>query len=193
MKPMTAKTARPRAVKPTRPVRKATSGAPTSPIERAQPVFYSPDNYRPDESVGYLMRRILNTVSLEVERELEPSGLTNAQWVPLLKLYMGVASTVAELARECQLDAGGMTRLLDRLESKGLLRRVRSSEDRRVVNLELTDEGRIAAKKIPAVLCGVQNAHMRGFTVEEWQLLKNLLRRILDNALAIQAEKESQQ
>ena len=88
--------------------------------------------------------------SQEVERELEPSGLTNAQWVPLLKLYMGSASTVAELARECQLDAGGMTRLLDRLETKGLVRRVRSSEDRRVVNLELTEPGRAAAKHIPA-------------------------------------------
>jgi DNA-binding MarR family transcriptional regulator len=155
--------------------------------------FYRPDTYQFEESVGYLMRRILNTMSLEVERELEPSGLTNAQWVPLLKLHMGSATTVAELARECVLDAGGMTRLLDRLETKGLLRRVRSSEDRRVVNLELTDEGRTAAKRIPAVLCGVQNAHMRGFTVQEWQTLKDLLRRILDNALAIQAEKGEQQ
>ena len=121
----------------------------------ATPGFYRPDDYRPDESVGYLMRRILTTISVEVERELEPSGLTNAQWVPLLKLHMGVASTVAELARECQLDAGAMTRMLDRLENKGLLRRIRSSEDRRVVNLELTEEGRVAARQIPAVLCGV--------------------------------------
>jgi len=158
--------------------------------EPEAPVFYQPDNYQPEQSVGYLMRRILNIVAQEVERELEPSGLTNAQWVPLLKLYMGSASTVAELARECNLDAGGMTRLLDRLEGKGLLRRIRSSEDRRVVNLELTDEGREAARQIPAVLCGVQNAHMRGFTLEEWQLLKGLLRRILDNALEIQAGKE---
>ena len=158
----------------------------------AAPVFYRPDNFQPDESVNYLMRRILNTVSQEVERELEPSGLTNAQWVPLLKLYMGTASTVAELARECMLDTGGMTRLLDRLESKGLVRRVRSSEDRRVVNLELTDEGRVAAKQIPATLCSVQNANMRGFSVEEWQTLKVMLRRILANALAIQAEREEQ-
>jgi len=157
----------------------------------APSVFYKPDNYLPEESVGYLMRRILSAVSQEVEHELEPSGLTNAQWVPLLKLYMGSASTVAELARECMLDAGSMTRLLDRLESKGLVRRVRSSEDRRVVNLELTDEGRVAAKQIPATLCNVQNAHMRGFTVDEWQMLKGMLRRILDNALAIQAERES--
>jgi DNA-binding MarR family transcriptional regulator len=182
---MTAKTLRPRASRAARKTRTARS--------TAAPSFYRPDNYQPEESVGYLMRRILSTVSLEVERELEPSGLTNAQWVPLLKLSMGSASTVAELARECMLDAGGMTRLLDRLETKGLVRRVRSSDDRRVVNLELTDEGRAAAKKIPAVLCGVQNAHMRGFTTEEWQLLRSMLRRILDNALAIQAEREGQQ
>lgn len=167
--------------------------APRAPPHAAAPTFYRPGNYQPEDSVGYLMRRILHTFSLAVEHELEPSGLTNAQWVPLLKLSTGCASTVAELARECQLDAGGMTRLLDRLETKGLVRRLRSSEDRRVVNLELTDQGREAAKHIPAILCGVQNAHMRGFTVEEWQLLKSLLSRILDNAKAIQAEREGPQ
>lgn len=155
--------------------------------------FYRPEAYKPEDSVAYLMRRILGIVAAEVQRELDPSGLTNAQWVPLLKLYMGSASTVAELARECELDAGGMTRLLDRLEDKGLLRRVRSSDDRRVVNLELTDEGRSAAQKIPGVLCGVQNAHMRGFTTEEWQLLRSLLQRLLQNATALQAEREAKQ
>lgn len=153
--------------------------------------FYRPEGYQPEESVGYLIRQILSGVALEVERELEPTGLTNAQWVPLFKLYMGAASTVAELARQCQLDAGAMTRLLDRLEAKGLCRRVRSSEDRRVVNLELTEEGRDAARKIPVVLCRVQNAHMAGFSVEEWQTLKSLLRRILSNAQAIQAAGET--
>ena len=162
-------------------------------IQSAAPAFFRPDTYRPEDSVAHLMRRILNMVAMQVENELEPSGLTNAQWVPLLKLYMGSASTVAELARECQLDAGGMTRLLDRLETKGLVRRIRSSEDRRVVNLELTDEGRAAAKEIPAILCGVQNEHMRGFSMEEWQLLRSLLRRVLDNAIAVQAEREGQQ
>ncbi len=155
--------------------------------DAAIPEFYRPGNYNPEQSVGYMMRRILTLVSQEVERELEPSGLTNAQWVPLLKLYVGAASTVAEVARECQMDAGSTTRLLDRLETKGLLRRLRTSKDRRVVNLELTDEGREAAQKIPAVLCRVQNAHLEGFTVEEWTLLKGMLRRILDTAQNLQA------
>jgi len=152
--------------------------------------FYKPETYQPEESAAYLMRQILNLATAEIDRALEPSGLTNAQWVPLIKLHMGHASTVAELARECNIDAGAMTRTLDRLEAKGLLRRVRSSEDRRVVNLELTDEGRATAKQIPTVLCRVQNAHLRGFTGEEWQLLKGMLRRVLDTALELQQERE---
>ena len=144
--------------------------------------FYCPDDYKPNDSVGYLMRRIISLVSHDMERELEPAGLTNAQWVPLLKLQMGLASTVAELARECDLDAGSMTRLLDRLEAKDLCRRVRSLDDRRVVNLELTDAGRIAAKEIPLVLCRLQNKMLAGFSEDEWQLLKVFLRRILDTA-----------
>jgi hypothetical protein len=40
------------------------------------------------------------------------------------------------------------------------------------------------------VLCRVQNAHMRGFTMQEWQLLKTLLRRFLDNALEAQPARE---
>jgi DNA-binding MarR family transcriptional regulator len=149
--------------------------------------FYREAGYLPENSVGYLMRRIISLVGQGIERELEPAGLTNAQWVPLLKLHMGCASTVAELARQCDLDAGSMTRLLDRLEAKELCRRIRSCDDRRVVNLELTDAGRAAAKEIPGILCGVQNALLAGFSAEEWQTLKSYLRRMLDTAQTLQA------
>jgi DNA-binding MarR family transcriptional regulator len=159
----------------------------------AQAGFYDPANYKPQESVGFLMRRIVHEVSGQIERQFDSCGLTNAQWLPLYKLHLGSASTVAELARECQLDTGGMTRLLDRLEAKGLVRRERSSEDRRVVNLELTDEGHEAARVVPTVLCGVQNAALRGFTPEEWQQLRDLLARMLRNAQDLQGKPEEHQ
>lgn len=155
----------------------------TCPLE-----FYRAEGYNPSESVGYLMRRIIALIAQGVERELEPKGLTNAQWVPLLKLHMGQASTVAELARGCDLDAGSMTRLLDRLEAKHLVRRVRSVDDRRVVNLELTEAGQVAAREIPVVLSRVQNAHLAGFSADEWQTLKGYLRRILETAQTLQAQ-----
>jgi DNA-binding MarR family transcriptional regulator len=156
--------------------------------ERRRPVFYRAETYRAEESIGYLMRRIVSAVAQSVEtRMCEPGGPTFPQWVPLYKLHIGAATTVAELARACELDTGAMTRLLDRLEAKGLCRRVRSLEDRRVVNIELTDEGRAAAKEVPYVLSRVQNEHLAGFTNEEWEQLKGYLRRILDNAQALAA------
>ena len=158
----------------------------------APPVqFYDPATYQPDESIAYLMRRVMTNIAAEVDAALEPSGLTNAQWVPLYKLHLGHASTVAELARGCQLDTGAMTRTLDRLESKGLVRRVRSEADRRVVNIELSDEGRAAAGEIPAVLCKVLNDHLQGFSQDEWQLLKGLLARMHGTAQQIQARREN--
>ena len=153
--------------------------------------FYNAQAYEPNDSIGFLMRRILNLVGQGVERELEPSGLTNAQWMPLLKLYRGCANTVADLARQCGHDAGSTTRMLDRLEAKGLCQRVRSQEDRRVVHIELTAEGKAAAQEIPVTLSKVQNDYLAGFSMEEWQTLKSYLRRILDTAQTLQAENES--
>jgi DNA-binding MarR family transcriptional regulator len=154
-----------------------------SKISPQQP-FYCAESYRPEESIGYLMRQILNLVGQEVDRQLAHSELTNAQWVPLFKIYTQQASTVAELARQCQLDAGAMTRLLDRLESKGLCRRTRSQEDRRVVHIGLTSAGMDAASEIPIVLSRVQNEHLSGFSSQEFDALKTYLRRILANAKA---------
>ena len=74
-----------------------------------------------------------------------------------------------------------MTRLLDRVEAKGLLRRVRSSEDRRVVNIELTPDGLAAAAQIPVILSRVQNNALRGFSEAEWRSLQGFLQRIFTN------------
>jgi len=157
----------------------------------AIPDFYQPKDYTAEQSIGHIMRRITATVGQLVANKMsEPGGPTFPQWAPLFKLHLGHATTVAELARECQLDTGAMTRLLDRLEAKGLCRRVRSVSDRRVVNIELTEEGREAARQVPHVLCSVQNEILTGFSREEWQQLKGFLLRILDNAQAAAARGE---
>ena len=161
------------------------SSAPTTPRTSQAPaptVFYEAHNYRPEESVGNLMRQILGALADNIELHLAHTDLTNAQWMPLYKVFSGQASSVAELARQCHLDTGAMTRMLDRLEAKGLCQRVRSDTDRRVVNIALTDAGKQAAQDIPRVLSGVQNTHLAGFNAQEFETLKGFLRRILANA-----------
>jgi len=152
--------------------------------------FYRAAGYTTDESVGYMLKRVLMSVTLAADRRLEPQGMTHAQWGPLFLLRSGRASTVAELARELQTDPGAMTRLLDRLECKGLCRRIRSTDDRRVVNLELTPEGEAAADKVPIELSQVLNEHLAGFSKTEWTQLKGFLRRMIENGEAIAGRSE---
>ena len=145
------------------------------------PLYYQAESYRPEDSIGLMMRQILSSLAQGVEQQLVNSALTHAQWMPVLKLHLGHASTVAELARECHLDAGAMTRMLDRLEAKGLCTRNRSETDRRVVNIALTPSGSQAAMEIPAVLCQVLNSHLSGLSADEFATLKSLLLRVLAN------------
>ena len=151
--------------------------------------LYRPGAYCAEDSVTYQMKRVLASFIQQAELRLEPHDLTHAQWMPLFKLRQAKHMAVAEMARELQMDAGATTRLLDRLEKKGLCKRVRSTEDRRVVMLELTPEGEAAAALVPGVLTDVLNAHLAGFSKTEWQALMGYLRRMLDNGEAMRKER----
>ena len=155
----------------------------TTPSAEDSQGFYQPGGSSIQGGLGHQIRRITTLMRQHVDRDMEAHGLTSAQWLPLFMLAAGQARTVAELARMCQLDAGAMTRLLDRLEHKGLCHRVRSTQDRRVVELELTPQGRQAAEPVPRTLCDLQNAMLDGFSQEEWQTLMQFLQRIHDNLL----------
>lgn len=116
-----------------------------------------------------------------IDREMQSLDLTGMQWKPLFLLAKGRCDTVASCACATFSDSGAMTRMLDRLEAKRLLCRVRSETDRRVVNLTLTQAGTEIAQQIPALLAKVLNHHLQGFTEAEFALFKTLLRRFAEN------------
>jgi DNA-binding MarR family transcriptional regulator len=146
---------------------------------------YTPDRFTPDQSVGYLMRKVMGSIRSQVDARLSACGMTYVQWLPLYKLMLHERATAASMARELEIDPGAMTRSVDRLVAKGLVQRERSQEDRRVVHLVLTEEGRQAAARVPAVLVDVLNAHLQGFSDTEWQLLLQFLNRMLANGDAL--------
>lgn len=151
--------------------------------EKSEPL-YTPENYNPEDSLGRLIadvsRRILTGFDEEMARQ--GMGITGAQWVILMRIARGCASTAAELCRFGHCDTGSMTRMLDRLEEKGLIRRVPSSTDRRVTLLELTEAGRDLLPHLPPVAIKVLNAHLRGFSREELDQLRGFLNRIRANS-----------
>lgn len=154
----------------------------TRPSEPAR--FYDARRYVAGDSVGWLLNAIVVSMRRRIEQRMALHGLTAAQWLPLWRLKSGCPATARELARELDIDAGAMTRLIDRLVAKGLVERVRDSEDRRVVRLSLTPAGDALAAKLPAVLAEVNNDYLSGFADDEWRALTAMLRRMLDNGRA---------
>jgi DNA-binding MarR family transcriptional regulator len=141
-----------------------------------------------EDGVGAIFRGVLGSIFTEIDSRLTPQGLTHAQGVPLFHMADGGCATAGELARALQSDAGAMSRTLDRLEAKGLLARVRSSDDRRIVNLKISDAGREMAALVPPVLAEVLNLHLAGFTWTEWRQLLGLLKRMRTNGDALDVE-----
>ncbi len=144
--------------------------------------FYRGDDYPIEDSIGYLVKRLRMAQERLVDAEMAEHDLTGVQWGPLLLIHYGVGKTAAEIARWGCIDTGAVTRMLDRLEGKGLVKRTPCANDRRVVQLALTAEGERLCREIPFGLARVGNSLLRGFTREEFETLKGLLRRMLVNA-----------
>ena len=146
-----------------------------------QPI-YAIETFRPSQGVGAHIGRARRTIVEAIDEELAPLDISHAQWIVVMLLGDGAASTAAELCKILIYDPGAMTRLLDRLEKKGVLRRVRTAGDRRAVRLELTDDGSKLYPRILEALVQVFNRLLRGFTKSEVRQLEQLLTRMADNA-----------
>ena len=132
-------------------------------------------------SVGQLMSCARASLLANLDAELERFGLNSTQFLVLKHLGEGAARTAADLCRLNRYDTGAMTRILDHLEEKGLVRRERGREDRRVVFLRLASAGRTLLPRLMAVGARVVEAHLAGFSVEEIEALKVYLQRMIDN------------
>src|ERR1700749_1211258 len=97
--------------------------------------YYSPENFRPENCLGYLLRRIYKFSVARAEAKLEGSGISMTQWIVLSLVDSGIATTGKSPSRNMGHDNGAMSRLVDQLEAGGLLERVRDDSDRRVCNL----------------------------------------------------------
>ena len=143
--------------------------------------FYDAATYQARDSVGYLVRRLYSIMRTRLEAAFAHHGLTLMQWIVLMHIRDGLACTASDIAREFSHDTGALTRVIDQLEKRGLLRRRRSVRDRRVVELELT---RAADRLIADCLSPVvneMNFALAPLDRAEFEQLRASLTRVLDH------------
>ncbi|HEV3182388.1 MAG TPA: MarR family transcriptional regulator [Steroidobacteraceae bacterium] len=142
-------------------------------------------------SVGQLMGHARASLLASLDAELERFGLNSTQFLVLKHLGEGAARTAADLCRLNRYDTGAMTRILDRLEEKALVRRERGREDRRVVFLRLAPAGRALLPRLMAVGTRILDVHLAGFSAHEIEAFKGYLHRMIDNGLSPRDNQQS--
>jgi DNA-binding MarR family transcriptional regulator len=147
----------------------------------AEPL-YTAESLQPDGSVGYLINKVRVALHAEVDRELEPLDITVAQFSIMAHLAFNLADSASTLCSGMDYDPGAMTRMVDRLEAKGFVRRVRERGDRRKFRLELTEEGKAAFPKMKTRVVAVLNRLLKDFSKSEAAKLREFLKRMLANA-----------
>jgi DNA-binding MarR family transcriptional regulator len=137
----------------------------------------------PDDEmvIGHLIGRARTALLTGLDSELEPFGLTGAQFAVLKNVADGTAETAADLCRTMHYDTGSMTRMLDRLEEKAVLRRERCTEDRRVVFLRITESGDELLPQLRVAAVRVLTRQLGGFSPAEVDAFKQFLVRMIHN------------
>lgn len=111
----------------------------------------------------------------------ERYGLTHAAFDMLANLRRSGAphrKTATSLAESSMISTGGITFRMDGLEGAGLIRRVRDTEDRRVVHAELTDKGRAVIDQAIEAHLAMEHELLEGLSPRERQQLVKLLAKL---------------
>jgi DNA-binding MarR family transcriptional regulator len=146
--------------------------------------FYTSETYGVRDSIGYLVRRASSLLTGHVEDAFAEHDITFAQWLVMMYLRDGLATTAAEIARGMCHDSGALTRVVDQLAGRGLIERHRSIEDRRIVELKLTDAGIATVNGLVPTVVGLLNAALSDFTTEEAATLTRLLTKLVNHVSA---------
>lgn len=110
-----------------------------------------PSAYRLEAHTGYWLRRVSNCVSGSFEQLLQQAGSSVTEWVALSLIHEAGRTTPGKLAEATGMTKGAISKVLDKIETKGYLRRIVDSQDSRVQQLSLTPRGRQLVPKLAAL------------------------------------------
>lgn len=142
----------------------------------------TPDEACTGSALGLLFRQVRDAMWARMTQELATAGhaLSFSQFIAIKKLATGTAG-VTELAKAADLNPGAMTRLLDKLEARGLVERVADPADRRALRLHLTPLGTEIWRDVDQCGQRVRERALQGMDEATRVHLTRLLEQVRDN------------
>ena len=134
---------------------------------------------RYDLRVLQALRQIIHAVDLHSRQLLKRHKITGPQLLTLLTIKKHEPTTASGIASRIHLSPSTLVGILDRIEIKGLIRRVRDSRDRRLVYITLTEQGRDLAEDAPSPLQDTLAEAMSKLPETESEMIAESLERIV--------------
>ena len=157
---------------------------PLPPYEQELRAFLAPLGVDLDaQAVVFQLYRTSTDVIAALEaKALRPLGLSHTGFALLVTIWVGGPQEVRGLARKHRLSKPSITSAIGTLERAGLVLRERSGDDRRLVSVALTAQGRRLVRKAQAALHRCERALTAGLTKAERRQMAGWLRRVGDAA-----------
>jgi len=130
------------------------------------------------ECINFLLTNAQHNVFQYLSKRLTEYDVTPVQH-GILSCLMGKSyDTPKHLAESMSLETSTISGVLDRMQKKGLIDRVINKEDRREVQVRLTDKGRELEEQITVIIDEVNAEVLKSFSEDEVTALKDYLRLI---------------
>lgn len=136
---------------------------------------------RRQEGLGYLVRLAHRGFLRTLAARLAPHNITASQWTTLRALWDEDGYSQVDLAQRINVEKASLTSVLDALERRGLAQRLRSAEDRRVWNVQLTKAGRDLKKDLLPYAAEVNALASSGLSKAEVDEFRRILQKVISN------------
>ena len=131
--------------------------------------------------LGYRIKLLSQLLGRKFQERLEPLGLTPFHWVVLCCLWEEDGLATSSISEKLQQVGGTLTGVLDRMEERGLIRRERDSQDRRIWRIWLTEAGEQLREVLPPIAVEILDSALTGLSQSERQHFSDLLDRMIAN------------
>ncbi|ANS75881.1 MarR family transcriptional regulator [Paenibacillus yonginensis] len=150
--------------------------------EQAQRAEEQAGDYQDSLKLFIVLSKAYRSLMDRAVKDMKQYGLTASEFTILEVLYHKGSYPLQQIGEKVLITSGSMTYNIDKLEKRGLLKRVPSASDRRVILAELTDAGRKLFDDIFPRHAAFVDSMMPGLTREEKRVLTEQLKKLGKNA-----------
>ncbi len=136
-----------------------------------------------ERNFGFILHDVARLLRTTYDRRVRDLGLTRSQWWVLTHLFRKDGITQSELAETLELEKPSLGKLLDRLETKGWVRRVADPKDRRAKLVFLTDAAQAPMQVMREIAAGVREDALLGLSAADQDRFVDALLTIKSNLM----------